>query len=158
MFSLFRNRAKRGSMTIPNLAFLLLKTIFDCTSRILLFATFMFVVNDGQFSTMMTVTAYYTTVAVIIAYNIVINDNETYCSARTWIGEHQIIIFFRAKMFLLLLLEILLNSFSSVLSYNQFDLEPIFTEKKALQKRVRHESTMVKQGIYFFLMTILYLG
>ena len=55
-------------------------------------------------------------------------------------------------------LEILLNSFSSVLSYNQFDLEPIFTEKKALQKRVRHESTMVKQGIYFFIMTILYLG
>ena len=85
-FSLFRNRAKRGSMTTLNLAFLLLKTIFDCTSRILLFATFMFVVNEGQFSTMMTVTAYYTTVAVIMAYNIVFNDNETYCSARTWIG------------------------------------------------------------------------
>ena len=78
-------------MTIFNLAFLLLKTIFDCTSRILLFATFMFVVNDGQFSTMMTVTAYYTTVAVIMAYNIVINDNETYRSARTWIGGYQII-------------------------------------------------------------------
>ena len=51
----------------------------------------MFVVNDGQFSTMMTVTAYYTTVAVIMAYNIVINDNETYRSARTWIGGYQII-------------------------------------------------------------------
>ena len=52
----------------------------------------MFVVNDGQFSTMMTVTvtAYYTTVAVIMAYNIVINDNETYCSARTWIGGYKI--------------------------------------------------------------------
>ena len=77
-------------MTTHNLAFLLLKTISDCTSRILLFATFMFVVNDGQFSTMMTVTAYYTTVAVIMAYNIVFNDNETYCSARTWIGGYQI--------------------------------------------------------------------
>ena len=73
-------------MTIHNLAFLLLKTIFDCTARILLFATFMFVVNDGQFSTMMTVTAYYTTVVVIMALNIFINDNETYWSARTWIG------------------------------------------------------------------------
>ena len=71
-----------------NLVFLLLKTIFDCTSRILLFATFMFVVNDGQFSTMITVTAYYSTVALIMAYNIVINDNETYCSARTWIGGY----------------------------------------------------------------------
>ena len=76
-------------MTTLNLAFLLLKTIFDCTSRILLFATFMFVVNDGQFSTIMTVKVYYTTVAVIMAYNIVFNDNETYCSARTWIGGYQ---------------------------------------------------------------------
>ena len=84
-------------MTTLNLAFLLLKTIFDCTSRILLFATFMFVVNDGQFSTMMTVKVYYTTVAVIMAYNIVFNDNETYCSARTWIGGYQTIIFLAAK-------------------------------------------------------------
>ena len=74
-------------MTTLNLAFLLLKTIFDCTSRIVLFATFMFVVNDGQFSTMITVSGYYTTVAVILTFNIVINDNETYCSARTWIGS-----------------------------------------------------------------------
>ena len=48
----------------------------------------MFVVNDGQFSTMITVSGYYTTVAVIMTYNIVINDNETYCSARTWIGSY----------------------------------------------------------------------
>jgi len=75
-------------MTTLNLACLLLKTIFDCTSRIILFATFMFVVNDGQFSTMMTVTGYYTSAAVIMMYNIVINDNETYCSARTWIGSY----------------------------------------------------------------------
>ena len=80
-------------MTTLNLAFLLLKTILDCTSRILLFATFMFVVNEGQFSTMMTVKVYYTTVTVIMAYNIVFNDNETYCSARTWIGEYQYQIF-----------------------------------------------------------------
>ena len=76
-------------MTTLNLAFLLLKTIFDCTSRILLFAMFMFVVNEGQFSTMMTVKAYYTTVTVLMALNIVFNDNETYCSARTWIGRYQ---------------------------------------------------------------------
>ena len=158
MFLCCRNRAKKDSLTTVNLAFLLLKTVLDCISRLIIFATFMFVVNDGQFSTIMTVKVYYTTVAVIMAYNIVFNDNETYCSARTWIGGYQTIIFLKQKCFLYFFLEILLNSFSSVLSYNQFDLEPIFTEKKALQKRVRHESTMVKQGIYFFIMTILYLG
>ena len=142
-------------MTTLNLAFLLLKTIFDCTSRILLFATFMFVVNDGQFSTMLTVKAYYTTVAILMAFNIYINDNKSYFSARAWIGTHKTIIFLSKNVSLL---EILLNSFSSVLSYNQFDLEPIFTTKKALHKRVRHEPTMVKQGIYFLIMTFLYLG
>ena len=77
----------------------------------------MFVVNDGQFSTMMTVTAYYTTVAVIMAYNIVFNDNETYCSARTWIGVYQTIIFFKTKMFLVLLFRniVELVQFSAVL-------------------------------------------
>ena len=74
-------------MTTLNLAFLLLKTIFDCTSRILLFATFMFVVNDGQFSTMMTVKAYYSTVAVLMTFNMIINSNENYFSAKTWIGK-----------------------------------------------------------------------
>ena len=82
----FRNRAKNGSMTLLNLGCLLLKTTFDCTSRIILFATYMFVVNEGQFSIKITVTGYYITVAVLMAYNIVINDNETYCSAKTWIG------------------------------------------------------------------------
>ena len=48
----------------------------------------MFVVNEGQFSIMITVTGYYATVAVLMAYNIVINDNETYCSAKTWIGGY----------------------------------------------------------------------
>ena len=51
-----------------------------------------------------------------------------------------------------------MNSFSSVLSYNQFDFEPIFTKNKKDQKRVRHEPTMVKQSIYFLIMVILNIG
>lgn len=82
-----RNRAKKGSLTIVNLIFLLLKTVLDCISRLIIFATFMFVVNDGQFSTVMTVTAYYTTFAVLMAFNLIINSNENYCSAKTWIGK-----------------------------------------------------------------------
>ena len=74
-------------MSKVNLFFLLLKTVFDCISRVIIFATFMFVVNDGQFSTMMTVKAYYSTVAVLMTFNIIINSNENYCSAKTWIGK-----------------------------------------------------------------------
>ena len=57
-----------------------------------------------------------------------------------------------------MLSEIGLNSFSSVLSYNNFDFEPIFTRKKdksKAQKKVRHEPTVVKQTIYFLIMTLL---
>ena len=74
-------------MTTLNLVSLLLKTVFDCTSRVLIFATFMFVVNEGQFSTIMTVTAYYTTFAILMTFNTVVNDNENYFSAKTWIGK-----------------------------------------------------------------------
>ena len=74
-------------MTKVNLVFLLLKTGFDCISRVIIFATFMFVVNDGQFSTVMTVKAYYSTVAVLMIFNLIINSNENYCSAKTWIGK-----------------------------------------------------------------------
>ena len=58
-------------------------------------------------------------------------------------------------------LEITLNSLSSVLSYNNFDFEPIFTkknEKSQARKKVRHEPTVVKQTIYFLIMTSLNLG
>jgi len=129
-------------LTTNNLVFLLLKTVLDCISRLVIFSTFMFVVNDGQFSTMMTVTVYYTTVAVLMAFNMIINSNENYCSAKTWI-------------------EIVLNSLSSVLSYNNFDFEPIFSkkeEKSKARKKIRHEPTVVKQTIYFLIMTSLNLG
>ena len=74
-------------MTKVNLVFLLLKTVFDCISRLIIFATFMFVVNDVQFSAVMTVTAYYSTVAVLMTFNIITNSNENYFSAKTWIGK-----------------------------------------------------------------------
>ena len=51
-----------------------------------------------------------------------------------------------------------MNSFSSVLSYNQFDFEPIFKKNTKDYQRVRHEPTMVKQAIYFLIMTTLNIG
>ena len=74
-------------MTTVNLVFLLLKTVFDCVSRLLIYSTFMFVVNEGQFSTLMTVKVYYATFAVLVIFNTIINTNEQYCSAKTWIGK-----------------------------------------------------------------------
>ena len=74
-------------MTIVNLVFLLMKTVFDSVSRLLIYSTFMFVVNEGQFSTLMTVKAYYATFSVLVIFNTIINSNEQYSSAKTWIGQ-----------------------------------------------------------------------
>ena len=52
-----------------------------------MYATFMYVVNNGQFSSMMTLTAFYCTLAVLIILNIIVNDNTNYKSANTWIGK-----------------------------------------------------------------------
>ena len=85
-----RNRAKKNSLETTNQVFLLLKTTFDCVSKVLMFATFMYVVNKGQFSSMMTLTAFYANLAVLIIFNIIVNNNTNYKSARTWIGKRKI--------------------------------------------------------------------
>ena len=82
-----RNRAKKNSLETTNQVFLLLKTTFDCVSKVLMFATFMYVVNKGQFSSMMTLTAFYANLAVLIIFNIIVNNNTNYKSAKTWIGK-----------------------------------------------------------------------
>ncbi len=57
--------------------------------------------------------------------------------------------------------EVIMNSMSSVLSYNQFDFGPIFKhgEKAKIEKRrEKHLPSFAKQMIYFILFTALNLG
>ena len=82
----FRNRAKKNSFTTLNLTFLLLKTMFDSISRILLFSTWLYVINDGQFSSTKTVIAYYSTLMVLLIFNTLFNKQD-HSATRTWIGK-----------------------------------------------------------------------
>ena len=83
----FRNRAKKNSFTTLNLIFLLLKTMFDSISRILLFSTWLYVINDGQFSSSKTVIAYYFTLFLLFIFNTIFSKQKDYKTARTWIGR-----------------------------------------------------------------------
>ena len=87
LFMFFRNRAKKKSFTSLNLTFLLLKTMFDSISRILLFSTWLYVINDGQFSSTKTVIAYYSTFILLFIFNAILNKHRDYKSARNWIGR-----------------------------------------------------------------------
>ena len=87
VFIFNRNRAKQNSFTKLNLVFVLMKTIFDTTSRILLFSAWLYVVNDGQFSTLKTLIAYYTTAIVLFIFNVSCNTKRPSCSSSFWIGK-----------------------------------------------------------------------
>ena len=85
----FRNRAKKNSFTTLNLTFLLLKTMFDSISRILLYSTWLYVINDGQFSSTKTLIAYYSTLMVLFVLNTIFSKHLDYKSTKTWIGRKQ---------------------------------------------------------------------
>ena len=69
------------------MVFLLMKTTFDCVSRILLFSTWLYVINDGQFSSAKTVLAFYSTFLLLVIFNTVLNKSGEYRSAKTWTGK-----------------------------------------------------------------------
>ena len=86
MFFINRNRAKRNSFTSLNLVFLLMKTILDCVARIVLFSTWLYVQNEGQFSSARTVIAYYSTSMVLVLFNGLCNKSETTWTRRNMTG------------------------------------------------------------------------
>ena len=56
--------------------FLLLKTTLDCVARIVLFSTWLYVQNEGQFSSVRTVIAYYSTFMVLLFFNAFCTKSE----------------------------------------------------------------------------------
>ena len=142
--------------------FLLLKTTLDCVARIVLFSTWLYVQNEGQFSSAKTVIAYYSTFMVLLFFNAFFTKSEKNVTRRNMTGIKSSIfrLIFSSKLECLFS-EVTLNSISSVLSYNQFDFGPIFNlgEKSMKEKRgEKHQPSFVKQMIYFILFTMLNLG
>ena len=138
--------------------FLLLKTTLDCVARIVLFSTWLYVQNEGQFSSARTVIAYYSTFMLLLFFNAFFTKSKKNVTRRNMTGTKSNI--FSSKLECLFS-EVTLNSISSVLSYNQFDFGPIFKhgEKAMKEKRgEKHQPSFVKQMIYFMLFTILNLG
>merc|ERR1711894_278014 len=135
------NRAKENSLTPVCFIFQMLKTIFAATSRVLLFSAWLYVTNNGEFSSIRTLVSYYLTGLVLVIFNFFLNKRRPSFTSSYWI-------------------EILLNSLSSVLSYNSFNLAPVLNLRKNSEKEEDqiHESTFVKQLIYFLLMTTMNAG
>ena len=137
---------------------MLLKTTLDCVARIVLFSTWLYVQNEGQFSSARTVIAYYSTFMVLLFFNAFFTKSKKNVTRRNMTGTKSKIF---SRKLECLFSEVTLNSMSSVLSYNQFDFGPIFKngEKAKEEKRgEKHQPSFVKQMIYFMLFTMLNQG
>ena len=66
---------------------MLLKTTLDCVARIVLFSTWLYVQNQGQFSSARTVTAYYSTFMVLFLFNSFCNKSEKWWTRRNVTGK-----------------------------------------------------------------------
>ena len=87
----FRNGNKKGAMDLKHLFILVFKIILDLMSRILLFSAWMYTSNNGQFSTWLTVIAYYMNFIFLIFFNVLFNSKNDYGSIQYWIGKIDLI-------------------------------------------------------------------
>ena len=87
----WRNADKRDALSTNSLVVLILKIIFDSISRILIFGIWMFVHNNGKFSSFYTVTAYYSAVLLLLLFNLSFNHERELTSMRFWIGKKYVL-------------------------------------------------------------------
>ena len=92
----FRNLDKKNSISRLSQVILILRTIMDSSSRVLIFSTWLYVTNDGRFSSLKTLLAYYLVFTIIFIFNIVFSESRNFFSATFWIGiiyhtEHRIV-------------------------------------------------------------------
>ena len=85
-FSTYRNSDKKESLDADSLVVLVLKIVFDSASRIVLFSSWLYVYNDGQFSTWIVLIAYYVVVFLLFIFNVIFNDTKEFSSLTYWIG------------------------------------------------------------------------
>ena len=63
-----------------------MKTTLDCVARIVLFSTWLYVQNEGQFSSTRTVIAYYFTFMVLVLFNGLCSKSEKMWTRRNMTG------------------------------------------------------------------------
>ena len=89
---IYRNRSKGEALDAKSKMLFILKTMFDAISRILIFSIWLYVSNEGQFSSWTTFGAFYILIAVMFAFNVIFNDSKNICSFAYLIGRFSLFI------------------------------------------------------------------
>ena len=135
-----------------------MRVTLSCVSRVLIFSSWMFVTYGGNFHPIATISAFYLTVLFMMIFNIVFNKSTT-AEIRTimyWIGKDELILII--KILISNVLDIVMNSYSCVLNYNQIDYQAMLgKEEMKNKKEIYHESTLIRQILYFSIFSIMFL-
>ena len=128
-----------------------MRVTLSCVSRVLIFSSWMFVTLGGNFHPTATISAFYLTVLIMIIFNIVFNKSRDICTFKYWIGKHKLKWFL--KMFKMSnFLDVVMNSYSCVLNYNNIDYQAMLDKEK---NKKFHESTLIRQFLYFLIFFLL---
>ena len=60
-------------------------------------------------------------------------------------------------LFIFNFLDVVMNSYSCVLTYNQIDYQALLEEEKNKKNKKYHESTLIRQIVYFLIFFIMFL-
>lgn len=137
-----RDRDKGGALELLHNGTLLLKIVLEANARIIIFSCFLYVINYGQFSTYITAGFFYILTAILILFHSIFNRNKGF-SFENCIG-------------------VILNGFSSMITFTNMNYVAMFDMIKNGRVSRRnedwHESTMVKQIVYNFIIFTVYLS
>ena len=64
----------------------MLKIILDSVAKILLFSSWIYVINDGEFCSVYTLVAYYTIFGVLVIFNLATSNSKDFHRGKFWIG------------------------------------------------------------------------
>ena len=141
-------------------------------ARLSIFGCWMFVTNDGKYDPILVLAGYYSVFLVLLLFNFIFNSERITLEGHYWIGTAHISIIIRFLYLHAIGIEyqqptlgLILNSLSCVLSYNYYDYKALLKVGKSRQigqmkegkGKVLHESTLVRQSLYFCLYFLLLL-
>merc|ERR1711915_233612 len=96
--------------------------------------------TDGNFQPLNAFLFYYIAFLVMLVFNIVFNSDSPECPLKYLIG-------------------VLINSFSTVLSYNCHDYSRLLgSEQHEKEKRVLHQQSFLRQSVYTLFITLVYIS
>ena len=141
-----------------HIAVLVFKILNDCVGKSLLAFAFIYSTGAGRFSTIRTLATFYSIAAIMMLFHTIFNKVPTreLCSVRHWIGENGFNFNIRLlTSFLNFATGVLMNSLSSVLTYTDMDLAAILGKERS---GARHQSSLGKQVVYFFIVLFIQIG